>query len=93
MPVELPATDEQIAFSALQRMPGSATLDEMSGNGIGVSENELTPIPLTGEEVVTIELTEQQLQALENPGATPPRLVNPRPRKRSSCSALTSTSV
>ena len=25
-----------------------------------------------------IELTEQQVQALENPGATPPRVVNPR---------------
>jgi hypothetical protein len=28
-----------------------------------------------------IELTEQQMQALENPGATPPRLVNPRTRE------------
>ena len=28
-----------------------------------------------------IELTEQQLQALENSGATPPRLVNPRTKE------------
>jgi hypothetical protein len=28
-----------------------------------------------------IELTEQQLQALENPEATPPRVVNPRTRE------------
>ena len=28
-----------------------------------------------------IELTEQQLQALENPEATPPRLVNPRTKE------------
>ena len=30
------------------------------------------------KESVMIELTEQQMQALENPAATPPRLVNPR---------------
>jgi PHD/YefM family antitoxin component YafN of YafNO toxin-antitoxin module len=28
-----------------------------------------------------IELTEQQLQALENPDATPPRVVNPRTKE------------
>jgi len=28
-----------------------------------------------------IELTEQQIQALENPEATPPRIVNPRTRE------------
>ncbi|HEY7311651.1 MAG TPA: hypothetical protein VH643_19965 [Gemmataceae bacterium] len=28
-----------------------------------------------------IELTEQQIQALENPEATPPRLVNPRTKE------------
>ena len=28
-----------------------------------------------------IELTEQQLQALENPEATPPRIVNPRTKE------------
>ena len=28
-----------------------------------------------------IELTDQQAQALENPGATPPRLVNPRTKE------------
>jgi alpha-D-ribose 1-methylphosphonate 5-phosphate C-P lyase len=33
------------------------------------------------EEIVMIELTEQQLQALENPEATPPRLVNPRTKE------------
>jgi hypothetical protein len=30
------------------------------------------------KEAVMIELTEQQMQALENPEATPPRIVNPR---------------
>jgi hypothetical protein len=34
-----------------------------------------------GKEVAMIELTDQQLQALENPGATPPLLVNPRTRE------------
>jgi hypothetical protein len=28
-----------------------------------------------------IELTEQQMRSLENPGATPPRIVNPRTRE------------
>ena len=28
-----------------------------------------------------IELTEQQMQALENPEATPPRIVNPRTKE------------
>jgi hypothetical protein len=30
------------------------------------------------EEAVVIELTEQQMKALEHPEATPPRIVNPR---------------
>jgi hypothetical protein len=34
-----------------------------------------------GKEAAMIELTEQQLQALEKPGATPPRLVNPRTKE------------
>jgi hypothetical protein len=34
-----------------------------------------------GKEAAMIELTEQQLQALENPEATPPRVVNPRTRE------------
>lgn len=34
-----------------------------------------------GKEVVMIELTEQQIQALENAEATPPRLVNPRTKE------------
>src|SRR5947209_7579915 len=34
-----------------------------------------------GKEAAMIELTEQQIQALENPGATPPRVVNPRTRE------------
>jgi hypothetical protein len=34
-----------------------------------------------GKEVVMIELTEQQIQALETPEATPPRLVNPRTKE------------
>jgi PHD/YefM family antitoxin component YafN of YafNO toxin-antitoxin module len=31
-----------------------------------------------GKEAVMIELTEQQMQALENPDVTPPRIINPR---------------
>jgi hypothetical protein len=34
-----------------------------------------------GKEAVMIELTEQQLQALENAEASPPRLVNPLTRE------------
>jgi hypothetical protein len=34
-----------------------------------------------GVEAAMIELTEQQLQALENPDATPPRVVNPRTKE------------
>jgi hypothetical protein len=34
-----------------------------------------------GEEVAMIELTEQQVQALEHAEATPPRVVNPRTRE------------
>jgi hypothetical protein len=33
---------------------------------------------MRGEEASMIELTEEQLQALENPQCTPPRVVNPR---------------
>src|SRR5437588_12001252 len=33
------------------------------------------------KEVAVIELTEQQLQALDHPDATPPRVVNPRTRE------------
>jgi hypothetical protein len=33
------------------------------------------------KEVAMIELTEPQMQALENPGATPPRIVNPRTKE------------
>ena len=40
-----------------------------------------------------IELTEQQMQALEKPEAAPPRVMIPGPRRRSSCSVLTNTSV
>jgi hypothetical protein len=32
-------------------------------------------------EATVIELTEQQMQALENPEATPPRVVNPRTKE------------
>jgi hypothetical protein len=32
---------------------------------------------MTGKEAAMIELTEQQARALENSGATPPRVVNP----------------
>jgi hypothetical protein len=35
----------------------------------------------TGKETAMIELTEQQLQALEQQGATPPRIVNPRTKE------------
>jgi hypothetical protein len=35
----------------------------------------------TGKEAVMIELTEQQVRALENPEATPPRVVNPRTKE------------
>jgi hypothetical protein len=34
-----------------------------------------------GKEAAMIELTEQQLQALEKPEATPPRVVNPRTKE------------
>src|SRR5262249_60662780 len=34
-----------------------------------------------GMEVVMIELTDQQIQALEHPEATPPRVVNPRTKE------------
>jgi hypothetical protein len=34
-----------------------------------------------GKEAVMIELTEQQVQALEHPEATPPRIVNPRTKE------------
>ena len=34
-----------------------------------------------GTEDAMIELTEQQMQALENPGAMPPRIVNPRTKE------------
>jgi hypothetical protein len=34
-----------------------------------------------GKEAIMIELTEQQMQALENPEATPPRIVNPRTKE------------
>ena len=33
---------------------------------------------MTGKETAMIELTEQQVRALETPDATPPRVVNPR---------------
>jgi len=33
------------------------------------------------EEIAIIELTEQQMLALENPEATPPRVVNPRTKE------------
>jgi hypothetical protein len=33
------------------------------------------------QEGIMIELTEQQLQALENPQAAPPRVVNPRTKE------------
>jgi alpha-D-ribose 1-methylphosphonate 5-phosphate C-P lyase len=34
-----------------------------------------------GKETAMIELTEQQMQALENPEATPPRVVHPRTKE------------
>jgi hypothetical protein len=34
-----------------------------------------------GKEAAMIELTEQQVQALENPEASPPRMVNPRTKE------------
>jgi len=34
-----------------------------------------------GKETAMLELTEAQMQALENPEATPPRLVNPRTKE------------
>jgi len=34
-----------------------------------------------GKEAVMIELTEQQMRALENPEAAPPRVVNPRTKE------------
>jgi alpha-D-ribose 1-methylphosphonate 5-phosphate C-P lyase len=34
-----------------------------------------------GKEVAMIELTEQQVQALENPESSPPRVVNPRTKE------------
>src|SRR5438309_11279813 len=34
-----------------------------------------------GKETAMIELTEQQLQALEHPETSPPRLVNPRTKE------------
>src|SRR6266852_2346249 len=34
-----------------------------------------------GKEAAMIELTEQQMPALENPEATPPRVVNPRTKE------------
>jgi hypothetical protein len=34
-----------------------------------------------GKEAAMIELTEQQVRALENPESTPPRVVNPRTRE------------
>jgi hypothetical protein len=34
-----------------------------------------------GMEAVMIELTEQQVQALENPESTPPRVLNPRTKE------------
>jgi hypothetical protein len=34
-----------------------------------------------GKEAAMIELTEQQMQALEKPEATPPRVVNPRTKE------------
>ena len=35
----------------------------------------------TGKEAAMIELTEQQMQALENREVTPPRVVNPRTKE------------
>jgi hypothetical protein len=34
-----------------------------------------------GKEAAMLELTEQQMQALENPEVTPPRVVNPRTKE------------
>jgi hypothetical protein len=34
-----------------------------------------------GQEAIMIELTEQQVRALENPDAVPPRVVNPRTKE------------
>jgi hypothetical protein len=40
-----------------------------------------------------IELTEQQIQALENPQATPPQVVNPRTKETLSYFEPTNTSA
>jgi hypothetical protein len=34
-----------------------------------------------GKEAIMIELTEQQMQALENPEGTPPRIMHPRSKE------------
>src|SRR5207247_11157862 len=39
------------------------------------------PVVRCRKEAVMIELTEQQMQALEHPAATPPRVVNPRTKE------------
>jgi len=36
---------------------------------------------VAGKEAIMIELTEQQMQALESAEATPPRIVNPRTKE------------
>jgi len=42
-----------------------------------MSNAEATELADDGKEAAMIELTDQQVQALENSEATPPRLVNP----------------
>src|SRR5436190_20752854 len=43
--------------------------------------SRLPPRYHEAKEAAMIELTEQQLQALEHPDATPPRVVNPRTKQ------------
>ena len=48
---------------------------------IGMVSPELPRLYDDGKEAAMIELTDQQVLALENPEATPPRLVNPRTKE------------
>ncbi|MGO9913264.1 MAG: hypothetical protein ACLQIB_00905 [Isosphaeraceae bacterium] len=46
-----------------------------------MSRAKTTELTHDGKEAAVIELTDQQVQALENPEATPPRVVNPRTKE------------
>jgi hypothetical protein len=70
------------------RQNGPATTPRLDSAGTGRSGPTLAGLLVglrgwydAGKEVAMIELTEQQVQALENTEAAPPRVVNPRTRE------------